>query len=392
MKINISAPTRPEFDGDFEIKFASEYASTDPDRAYIAILARVRDALIHDESEDAKESDVATSALIVARREARTKTALKLRREAEEFDRGELAPEIAAENALVIKGIYRAELERIAGSLFVVQELFDFDNNVNDLRINVARDLPRPNDVPSQEKQALFVAINNASSVIRTVCQRMRDRAGRFYFPAGYKETERVRAIRLQDQYVRKLVGIARLGLEGPHNQLANLALDSLRGEFVAQEAGRVKNTYVRSLGVAAGIAASLFLGLYGFIEADKLTAPFWTVHKPFLIAGAGAAIGAWLSFSIRRVDLSFNDLAVLEEDRLDPSVRIVFVVGLTITACLLFWTKAMNIEIGSLKTANFHGSTAFLVGLFSGIAERALATAISGRATSFVRGVGGGG
>jgi hypothetical protein len=54
-----------------------------------------------------------------------------------------------------------------------------------------------------------------------------------------------------------------------------------------------------------------------------------------------------------------------------------------------------MNIEIGNLKTnaAEFlqRGSIAMLLGVFFGISERALATAISGRATAFVRSVGGG-
>jgi hypothetical protein len=91
-------------------------------------------------------------------------------------------------------------------------------------------------------------------------------------------------------------------------------------------------------------------------------------------------------------VNLSFTDLGILEEDLLDPSVRIVFVIGLTLIACLLFWTGVMNIEIGLLKTtANEFlqkGSIPMLVGLFCGVSERALATAISGRATAFVGGL----
>ena len=94
-------------------------------------------------------------------------------------------------------------------------------------------------------------------------------------------------------------------------------------------------------------------------------------------------------------MNLSFSDLGILEEDLLDPSVRIIFVIALTLTACLLFWTGVMNIEIGNLKTnaAEFiqKGSIAMLLGVFFGISERALATAISGHATAFVRGVGGG-
>jgi hypothetical protein len=66
-------------------------------------------------------------------------------------------------------------------------------------------------------------------------------------------------------------------------------------------------------------------------IIAKGIGSGWWYDDKAFLIAAAGAAIGTWLSFSIRRVELSFSQLAILEEDVLDPSVRIVFVIGLTL-------------------------------------------------------------
>ena len=78
----------------------------------------------------------------------------------------------------------------------------------------------------------------------------------------------------------------------------------------------------------------------------------------------------------------------------IDPLVRVIFVVSLTTLACLLFWTGVMNIEIGALKTNapvfGRSGSIAFLVGALCGLSERALATAISGRAATFVKGIGG--
>src|SRR5205085_4893205 len=106
-------------------------------------------------------------------------------------------------------------------------------------------------------------------------------------------------------------------------------------------------------------------------------------------LAGTGAAIGTWLSFSIREVQLSFDHLGVVEADLLDPAFRVLFVVALTVTACLLFWTGVMNIEIGNLKTTpaalDKAGTIALLIGLFCGLSERTLATSISGRAATFV-------
>jgi hypothetical protein len=264
------------------------------------------------------------------------------------------------------------------------------------LLIYVAGDLPPPNDVAPPDKQALFVALNSANTVIKTVCLQISERVDSFTrkFWPGRADKDRYRAERLLDQYVKKLAGIGRLGLEGPHTSLATLALDELRREFVAEQAGRIKNTYVRRLGFVCAVAALLLFGLYASTVTGRITSPFWNYHKAFLLAAAGAAIGTWLSFSIRRVSLSFDDLAILEEDLLDPSMRVLFVIGLTMTACLLFWTGAMNIEIGSLRTVQLGGTSgtiAFLVGIFSGLSERALATAISGRAAAFVKGIAGG-
>ncbi len=388
------APAR--FVGDFLIQPSAGHVPNAAEQAYLDALTRqpqldgVGDRLADDETADQAITSPAASARVQARRTQRGIAVAELRKDAEAFRAGQLAPDIARDNAWVIWGTYIAERNRLSRSLFVVQDRLNAANTYAiDLLISVARDLPPPDDKPSKEKQDLYVAVDQATTVIRTACQRMLDGAdSRFRFG---RANARARAERLLDEYVRKLAGIGRLGLEGPHTELATLALNGMRAEFVAAEAGRIKNNYVRSLGMASGLAALMFFVLYASVDTGRITSQFWVGHKPFLLAAAGAAIGTWLSFSIRRVQLSFDDLAVLEEDLLDPSVRVVFVIGLTLTACLLFWTGVMNIEIGNLKTSHFVGTVAFLIGIFSGISERALATAISGRAAAFVKGIAGG-
>jgi hypothetical protein len=320
-----------------------------------------------------------------------------------EFRKGSVVVEKAADNALLAQGIYIAERDRLKMPLFRVELILDDPKNPNSravkFEVGINAGLPPPDDQPSQEKQELFVQVNQTWTVIGTVCMHMRERADRienrkWFGRKRRADLERQRADSITDQYIRKLYPVAYNGLEAPYTALAKLALNELRGEFTAQQAGRIKNLYVRSLGAAAATAAVPLLLLYTFI-AKGVGSGWWHDHRAFLIAAAGAAIGTWLSFSIRRVTLSFNDLGILEEDLLDPMVRIIFVIALTLIACLLFWTGVMNIQIGELKTnaAEFmqKGSIAMLLGVFFGISERALATAISGRATAFVRGVGGG-
>jgi hypothetical protein len=391
----ITDRTPKRFDGDFKIESTTEHPASDAELNYLGTIERVMMALAEDEEREPTGTDQATSALVTARRKRRASAAAELRKEAEKFNIGQLSAAIAADNALVIKGVYVGQRDNLSRSLFVVEEKIE-NGRASELLIYVAGDLPPPNDVAPPDKQALFVALNSANTVIKTVCLQISERADSFtrkYWPSR-ADKDRYRAERLLDQYIKKLAGIGRLGLEGPHTSLATLALDELRREFVAEQAGRIKNTYVRRLGFVCAVAALLLFGLYASTVTGRITLPFWNYHKAFLLAAAGAAIGTWLSFSIRRVSLSFDDLAILEEDLLDPSMRVLFVIGLTMTACLLFWTGAMNIEIGSLRTVQLGGTSgtiAFLVGIFSGLSERALATAISGRAAAFVKGIAGG-
>ena len=373
------------FDGDFVINPILSYSPNSQEKGYIEAVNDLAKKLADEETEDQARTNPAVAALLEARKALRHEAVDPLRSTASAFCAGQ-AVRTATEDTFVIWGRYSAERDRLSSSQFVVREQLDQQNALAiELLITVAPNLPPPNDKPSAEKQALFVALSRARTVVKTVHMRMQDRANSRF--RGNAAKEAARADRLLDEYIRKLAGI---GLEGPHVELANLALDGLRGEFVAAEAGRIKNAYVRTLGLSAGIAAVTLFLAYGLVDLGFITSGFWVGHKAFLLAAAGAAIGTWLSFSIRRVTLSFDDLAILEEDLLDPSVRVIFVIALTVAVCLLFWTGATNIEIGNLKTSHFVGATSLLVGVFAGISERALATAISGRAAAVVKGVAG--
>lgn len=209
--------TSKRFADDFDVAPAAGHTPTPAEETYLATLQRVTYALAGDEETEASDNDPA-SAVVLARRKLRASAVAELRSEAEEVAKGTLSTDIAADNALVIKGKYVAARDRLSTSLFVVEERFE-GPLATDLLIRVARDLPPPNDVPSPEKQALFVALSAANTVVKTVCLRMKDRADNWFrrhFTASGGANERLRADRLLDQYVRKLAGIGRLGLEGP--------------------------------------------------------------------------------------------------------------------------------------------------------------------------------
>jgi hypothetical protein len=363
------------------------------EEVYRDAIKRVLDQFAQDEERDSDSDRASTGpAVIKATRKARERAVEELRKDAEEFIKGGGHPAHHSETAFGIRAVYAHQLYHIGNSLFTVA-VVEENSVAIDLHISVSH-RPEP---ASPEQSDLFDAMSKTKTVITTVCKNIEYNAEnsllkRLFGHSRASERERDRAKHLRHQYMRKLAGVGEKGLHGPHTELANRELQGLRQEFVAQEAGRIKNEYVVRLLIVSAIATTILLGLYAAIHSGRITAPFWTFHKPFLIAAAGSAIGAWLSFSIRRVDLSFDDLITLDRDWLDPILRILFIIGLTMTACLLFWKEVINIDIGLLKTAKFSGATALLIGIFSGIAERGLATAISGRATAFVNSVGSGG
>jgi hypothetical protein len=107
----------------------------------------------------------------------------------------------------------------------------------------------------------------------------------------------------------------------------------------------------------------------------------------------AGTGVGTWLSFTLRQPTLKFLDLVALEEDQLDPGVRVVFVMLLAEVMGLLFWTGAVTIAIGStsIDTALFKDSDMWvlLIGVLLGIGERTMSSTVFKTATDFVRATG---
>lgn len=372
------------FAGEFALNVAPPHEMTAEEITYIHDLSRVMDRIYFLSKNEPSGSDEQSQALAKAIDENRRILIEELRKDAVLFTQSKLSPLRAADKAFFGTGAFEAYVKRLSEALFVIQPKYDSENKICDIVIRTADSSSFVPDPKEKEKQSLYVELTKARMVVNAVAKGLEDRG----------DTTRARLVR--HVYLGKLADIAQMGLQQPHVELGKLSLQGLREEFVAMEAGRIKNEYVRNLGVSSLFAAVFFFFLYFYVTGIGRP-QFLVDHNIFLIAAGGASVGTWLSFSIRRVALGFEDLAILEEDLLDPSLRVIFVVLLTIVVCLLFWTEALNLEIGMLKTSGLIGgdrnlkigAIGLVVGLFCGIAERSLATAISGRAVAFVKSVG---
>jgi hypothetical protein len=190
-------------------------------------------------------------------------------------------------------------------------------------------------------------------------------------------------------EYYDKLTELALTALGQDQVRLGRLALIGLQDEVVAREGARVKNTYIKRLGLwafAFAVPAVVFYFICRYSQPDTILHRF----REFISLLAGCLLGTWLSFSIRRQRLAFWDLARIEEDLLDPAVRLLFVTGLSIVVGLTFATRMVVFNIGGFNTAFLDsGTLAVLIGALCGIGEMGLPGALARRASEMISPIG---
>ena len=97
--------------------------------------------------------------------------------------------------------------------------------------------------------------------------------------------------------------------------------------------------------------------------------------------------IGAWTSFGVRKHNFTFRDLTHIEEDRVDPPLRLIFCGILSIIFSLMITTQFLDISFGNFNASDISESyvTSWLLGLLLGVSEIALPGFISNKASSII-------
>src|SRR5262245_26735133 len=153
--------------------------------------------------------------------------------------------------------------------------------------------------------------------------------------------------------YQIKLLGIAQTGLQTPADpNSACQSLEALQADILLREGPRVKNSYMKSLGVAAAALAAISTVLYFVLRNNPQASQVLYAYRNLFVLLTGTMIGTWLSFGLRRPKIVFKDLSALEEDMMEPAVRLIFTGLIAITIAFVFATGMVNVTIGGLKTA----------------------------------------
>lgn len=398
------------FEDDFAVvEKADELTKTD--QSFLDQVRKALSELADDSESDGKATDFSPG-LLNARALERAEAAKAYRALVDNYQNA--TGEAAVEQLVLRRGRYLALRDRLKKRLFSVrldlpakadaQNKSEKEDIEPELHVGLKSGLPAPENVPSPDKLELYVQLYKTNTIMRAVYHRSQERSVRKFSLTSRKwfegrASEKAsddNARRLHIEFLKKLKNVATIGLELDFTQLAKLTLEELRIEYFMLQAGRIKKQHGQTLAwVAAGLSFFFVVSYAIICWVPREGGPntwnffFWT-HKNFLLAATGASIATWASFMARQVTFTFDDLVMLDESSLPAVMRVTFVIILTMAACLFFWTDALNIEIGGLKTKGDsfrdHGTIAFLIGLLCGFSERALATAITGRAAAFVR------
>jgi hypothetical protein len=186
--------------------------------------------------------------------------------------------------------------------------------------------------------------------------------------------------------YFNQLLSLAQAGLVGEqaNPEVARRALLSLQNEVLSKQGGIIKNRYMQKLGIAAAIfgGVSLILGL--FLKYCIMC----EISSNFLFLWTGCMVGVWLSFGIRKTILTFENLHILEEDRMEPIIRLIFAGLLTVTIGLLFALKIISVKIGSVNSEDLISNSllALLIGILCGVVEKTLAIKVKKQADQFIQ------
>lgn len=199
-----------------------------------------------------------------------------------------------------------------------------------------------------------------------------------------------------------RLLQLARATFGSEYAQVAQgrKSLDAYKAELIRQEGPAIKDAYLRELAISALLASiviivaaiviriGIFYGEYyhwisiettGGDQAKVLansirwSPHFSPLHFGFLLASA--MWGIWLSFVVRNMNFTFEQLQHPESDLMRPWSRLLAFGLLALILALFFQMQVLIISIGGVSTSQISDNLliAVFVGLCLGFTDKAL-------------------
>jgi hypothetical protein len=189
----------------------------------------------------------------------------------------------------------------------------------------------------------------------------------------------------LYRKYSEQLLTLSQAGLVGDNAQpdLGLVALQTLKDDVVNNEGGRVKNKYMIRLGGIALLSVVIAIIAIMILNSNNMTS-----ISAYLYVWIGAMPGLWISFGVRKLNISIEDLECLEKDMMSPLIRIIFIGLTSLVFALMLKLGIINFSVGTFNSANIctNHETALLIGILAGIAETSLSKNLYGKAFEILK------
>lgn len=179
--------------------------------------------------------------------------------------------------------------------------------------------------------------------------------------------------------YFDRLLSTAQSGLVGknPITATALASIEQMKVELSNREGRGIKTRYLVEMGWMC--LASAVLAILLFLTADswRIFASEVAALKYYFAVWAGAMVGLWVSYAVRRSEVSYEELATMDRRTTEAGIRVIFV-GLVASAFALFLsTGLIEFSVGGLDLNDFKtgAEIALLIGIIAGFSEQTLPT-----------------
>lgn len=244
------------------------------------------------------------------------------------------------------------------GSNFIV---YRNNNEKYDIRFDM---IPNSKEI-SEIQQKLYIEAEYLSNIIKSL----------------HKTKDEIK-----EKYFNKLLSLSQVGLVGefPQTLLSLKSLEKLKEEIVLVEGQRIKNIYMRDLGITALIITIIFSVFY-FLCIKYENIKFLSEYCVVII---GLQIGVWISFGARKFNIKIEELSLMEKDMMNKLIRLIYI-GLCSAILLLFFkTKLVTINFGKVITTEEIAKNLeiqFALGIICGLIESKIGIKIYRKTTEII-------
>lgn len=188
----------------------------------------------------------------------------------------------------------------------------------------------------------------------------------------------------IKKSYLNQLLSLAQAGLVGNHpkTDLSLQALDKLKNKICLKEGSRIKNKYMRNLGLYVLLDILLLLLFKYLLNIHNIL-----YLNKYINVSIGSLIGTWTSFGARKLQLSFEELSLIEEDGVNKWIRLIYICVCSSIILLFLSSKLIELSIGSFNINSINNSVdlQFLLGIICGLIEYKIGTGVFNKANDIL-------